>query len=75
MAVKQFLETVVALVFFVVSLHWVIGGMKAGRWLGRFIVRSLRAPLMPYYRKKAIQQLQREREDQGLPPLENENLL
>jgi len=73
--VKQFLETVGALAFFAVSLHWVIGGMKAGKWLGRFIVRSLRAPLMPYYRKNAIRQLQRERDDQGLPPLENENLL
>ena len=33
--------------------------------LGGFIVRTLRAPLMPYYRKKAIRQLQRAREDQS----------
>jgi hypothetical protein len=75
MAVKQFLETVAGLIFFAVSLHWVIGGMKAGKLLGRFIARSLRAPLIPYYSKKAIQRFQRARKDQGLPPLENENLL
>ena len=50
-------------------------GRKVGRVIGSVLRTPLRAVLTPYYRKKAIRQLQEQRRKQGLPPLENTDLL
>ena len=55
------------------------GSRRAGRRLGRLVGSVLRSPLRAvltlYYRRKAVRQLQEQRRKQGLPPLENTDLL
>ena len=63
------------------ALHLFIqwGSRRAGRRLGRLVASVLRSPLRAvltlYYRRKAVRQLQEQRRKQGLPPLENTDLL
>jgi hypothetical protein len=63
--------------FTLIALHLAFRG--AGRGLGRLLFSLSRTPLIriltPYYRKKAVQKLQKERKAQGLPPLENPDAL
>ena len=49
-------------------------GRKIGRKVARPLVRPLRPILTVYYRRKVIKQMQRERKEKGLPPLENPHL-
>jgi hypothetical protein len=61
-------------------LHWSLqqGSRKVGQKLGKLIGLVLRAPLRavltPYYRRKVIRQMQKERQNQGVPPLENTDM-
>ena len=62
-------------------VHWIIrqGSRKAGKSVGKFVGAALRGPLRStltrYYRRKVIRQMQEERRRQGLPPLENTDVL
>jgi hypothetical protein len=60
-----------------VASHYLL--RKAGRRTGQVIVRPTVRPLRPvltiYYRRKVIKQIQAERKDKGLPPLENLRIL
>jgi len=55
------------------------GTRKVGRGIGKAVGSVLRAPvrllLTKYYRRKVIRQLQERRRQQGLPPLENPDIL
>jgi len=61
--------------------HWLLqqGTRKLGRAIGKRIGSALRAPLRfvltKYYRQKVIRELQHQRRKQGLPPLENTDML
>jgi hypothetical protein len=78
--VNQLPTIIVGLAAFL-ALHLFIqwGSRRAGRKLGRLIGSALRSPLRavltPFYRRKAIRQLQERRRKQGFPPLENTDLL
>lgn len=50
-------------------------GRKLARLIGSLLRKPFRILLKPYYRKKAIRQFQERRRKQGLPPLENTDLL
>ena len=67
----------VALLVLHLFIQW--GSRQVGRRLARLIGSLLGPPLRmlltPYYREKAIRQLQERRRKQGLPPLENTELL
>jgi hypothetical protein len=59
-----------------VVLHWLIKGIT--RKIGRAVGSSLRAPvkalLTRYYRRKVIHQMEDEKRNQGIPPLENSDI-
>ena len=67
----------VALLILHLFFQW--GTQQIGRKLARLIGSLLRKPLhillAPYHRKMAIRQFQERRRKQGLPPLENTDLL
>jgi hypothetical protein len=58
---------------FLVASHYLL--RRAGKKLGRVIVRPLRPILTIYYRRKVIKQVQADRKAKGLPPLENLHIL